>query len=293
MGLGEEGGDEGALPTGSDTLKNSIHPYVEVGEEEPPCAEPTACRDPVGVVLELEGAFDVNTLRRLIVGLEHAHEAGVHGQARGGGDEHVPLGGEHDGLGRGDAAALVPVLDDTVTQAHRASAILERFRNWSRPQSAPASVFDLREAVGNVRALLAPQAATCGVQLEFDIPKDPVAVIADSVEMEQVVFNLVRNAIAATGHGNGAGRVAVRLLQDRRRTLLEVVDNGPGVPEELRPRLFTPFTTTRVDGTGLGLALSQRLVERAGGEIALIDGGLGATFRVVLPRHEGFSEAAQ
>ncbi len=196
-------------------------------------------------------------------------------------------------LGRGDTAALFPVLDDTVTQARRASAILERFRNWSRPQSVPASAFDLREVVGNVRALLAPQAAMRAVELEFDIPKDPVAVIADSVEMEQVVFNLVRNAIEAADNGNGRSRVAVRLLQDGRRTVLEVADNGPGVPEELRPRLFTPFATTRVDGTGLGLALSQRLVERAGGGIALIDGGPGATFRVVLPRHEVFPEAAQ
>ena len=65
------------------------------------------------------------------------------------------------------------------------------------------------------------------------------------------------------------------------------------MPEDLRPRLFTPFTTTRADGTGLGLALSQRLVERAGGEIALAEGGPGATFRVVLPRNENLAEAAQ
>lgn len=196
-------------------------------------------------------------------------------------------------LGRGDTTALVPVLDDTVTQARRASAILERFRNWSRPQPASTSAFDLREVLDNVQALLSPQAATHGVRLEFDIPKEPVAVIADAVEMEQVVFNLVRNAIEAIGGKDGAGRVAVRLRQEESQTMLEIADNGPGVPEELRPRLFTPFTTTRAGGTGLGLALSQRLVERAGGEIALIDGGPGATFRVVLPRHEGFAEAAE
>jgi signal transduction histidine kinase len=111
--------------------------------------------------------------------------------------------------------------------------------------------------------------------------------------MEQVVFNLVRNAIEATGDKDGTGRVAIRLQQKKDQTVLEVADNGPGIAEELRPRLFTPFTTTRVDGTGLGLALSQRLVERAGGDITLIDGGPGATFRVVLPRSREFAEAAQ
>jgi signal transduction histidine kinase len=195
-------------------------------------------------------------------------------------------------LGRGDTAALSPILDDTVAQARRASAMLERFRNWSRPQHASVSAFDLREAVGNVRTLLAEQAGQRGVQLGFGVPEVPVLVAADPVEMEQVVFNLVRNAIEASGDANGGGWIGVRLWQDNRITL-EVADNGPGVPEDLRPRLFTPFTTTRADGTGLGLALSQRLVERAGGEISLVDGVPGATFRVVLPRNEGLAEATQ
>jgi len=196
-------------------------------------------------------------------------------------------------LGRGDTAALAPIFNDTVTQARRASAMLERFRDWSRPSHAPVSTFDLREAVGNVHALLASQAERQGAQLAFDVPEAPVPVAADPVEMEQVVFNLVRNAIEAACDMSGGGRVVVRLRQDNSQTLLDVADNGPGVPEDLRPRLFTPFTTTRANGTGLGLALSQRLVERAGGEIALVEGGSGATFRVVLPRSEGLMEAAQ
>jgi signal transduction histidine kinase len=196
-------------------------------------------------------------------------------------------------LAGGNATALAPVLDDTVTQARRASSILERFRNWSRPQRAPAAAFDLRDALNNVRALLAPQAVSQGARLDFDMPAGPVTVFADPVEMEQVVFNLVRNAIEATDSLEGAGRVVVTLRQEGPRTVLDIADNGPGVPEELRPRLFTPFTTTRAGGTGLGLALSQRLVERAGGEVSLIDGGPGATFRVVLPRKERLEEAAQ
>jgi signal transduction histidine kinase len=195
-------------------------------------------------------------------------------------------------LGHGDVAALAPVLNDTVTQARRASTILERFRNWSRPQQMPVSACDLRDVVGNVRTLLTPQAAKRGTRLTFDVPSEPVRVTADPVEMEQVVFNLVRNAIEATGDGSAAGRVSVTLRKTEGRTVLEVADDGPGIAADIRPRLFTPFTTTRADGTGLGLALSQRLVERAGGEITLVDGGPGATFRVVLPRHEGIAEAA-
>jgi signal transduction histidine kinase len=102
----------------------------------------------------------------------------------------------------------------------------------------------------------------------------------------------VRNAIEAAGDGKRAGQVAVTLRQDGRQAVLEVADNGPGVAAALRARLFTPFTTTRADGTGLGLALSQRLVERAGGEIALMEGGPGARFRVVLPSQPDAARAA-
>ncbi|WP_233902055.1 sensor histidine kinase [Paracoccus denitrificans] len=189
-------------------------------------------------------------------------------------------------LARGDAAALAPVLDDTVTQARRASAILERFRNWSRPQQAPGSAFDLRDALRNVEALLARQAASQGLHLVLDLPGEPVPVLADPVEMEQVVFNLLRNAIEATAGMGREGRAALHLRRQAGTAVLEVSDNGPGVAPDLRARLFTPFTTTRTDGTGLGLALSQRLVERAGGEIALVEDGAGATFRVVLPLNQ-------
>lgn len=181
----------------------------------------------------------------------------------------------------GGGPALAPVLEDTVAQAKRASAILERFRNWSRPQPECTSVFDLRDALGNVQALLAPQAASCHAALTFDVPASEVLVQADPVEMEQVVFNLVRNALEAVAP-HGPGQVTVTLKHAASEVTLDVSDNGPGVAPALRDRLFTPFTTSRPGGTGLGLALSQRLMERAGGEIFLADDGPGATFRITL-----------
>lgn len=196
-------------------------------------------------------------------------------------------------LSRGDHAALVPVLDDTVAQARRASDILKRFRDWSRPQQAPVAPFDLRDAIRNVRALLEQASAAQAVRFDLHLPGEPVIVSADAVEMEQVVFNLMRNAIEALEGQEGARRVTVALTRDAADATLDIADNGPGVPQALRERLFSPFTTTRPGGTGLGLALSQRLVERAGGEISLLDGTAGATFRVVLPLAGAMREAAQ
>ncbi len=188
-------------------------------------------------------------------------------------------------LNQGNHAALASVLDDTVSQARRASGILERFRNWSQPHATPSSAFDLRRALGNVEALLEQDALSRRIQLEFHLPETPVSVVGDPVEIEQVAFNLVRNAMEALDeHGGESPHVAVTLKEEDASVVFDVVDNGPGIPETLRPRLFTPFMTTRAGGTGLGLALSQRLVERAGGEIALVAGDGGATFRVTLPK---------
>lgn len=190
-------------------------------------------------------------------------------------------------LARNDHDRLTSVLDDTITQALRASTILERFRNWSRPQAGSEQAFDLREALRNVAALHEPQARDQEVTFFFDMPPDPIMLRANPVEMEQVAFNLLRNALEAL-MGKPGSRIDVTLRSeagssDKSNAVLTIQDNGPGIAPEIRTRLFTPFTTTRVDGTGLGLALSQRLVERAGGEIKLEDSRQGARFRITLP----------
>ena len=189
-------------------------------------------------------------------------------------------------LARGDTAALSGVLEDATTQARRASAILERLRNWSRPQRPPAAPVDLAETLVTVEALIRRKAVDQGTSLAIDLPEEPSLVLADPVEMEQVVFNLVRNALDAVA-GRPDGAVTLRLRREGPTVTLDVLDNGPGIAPDLLARLFTPFATTRSDGTGLGLVLSQRLVERAGGEISLLDSGHGAAFRIALPAFAG------
>lgn len=184
---------------------------------------------------------------------------------------------------QGRGAALESVLDGTIAQARRASAILERFRDWSRPRPASAAAFDLRDAVRNVQALLESEAASGGARIDCSVPGEPVPVRADPVEMEQAAFNLVRNAIEAVA-GRPDARIAIDLRSAAGRAVLDVSDNGPGVAPGIRAALFTPFATTRYGGMGLGLALSRRLVERGGGDLDLADGaGPGATFRISIP----------
>jgi len=180
---------------------------------------------------------------------------------------------------RGDVKRLTEILEDTVTQAQRASDILERLRRWSKPSRALTKACALNDAVRSVEWLLALEAKAVGALIILELAAAPVLVDADPVELEQVVFNLVRNAFEAS---DGAC-VSVRTRLAGTVAVLEIVDTGPGVPPALQSRIFEPFVTGKPNGTGLGLALCQRLVEEMGGEIILVPDAAETTFRVSFP----------
>ncbi|MGA9252016.1 MAG: HAMP domain-containing sensor histidine kinase [Roseobacter sp.] len=181
---------------------------------------------------------------------------------------------------RGDVARLGTVLDDTVSQAQRAANILDRLRRWSKPNRAPAEACSVDEAAQSVQNLLALEARTKGAGITLSLYDPPLFIDADPVELEQVVFNLVRNALDASD----AAQVTIRTYVDGPSVILDVSDTGPGVPDDLRTRIFEPFVTGKPGGTGLGLALCQRLVEEMGGDITLLDDTDQTTFRLSLPR---------
>ncbi len=180
---------------------------------------------------------------------------------------------------RRDMDRLGIVLDDTVTQAQRAADILERLRRWSKPNRAPSKPCALHDAAKSVQNLLALEAKTKGATITLSLHGDLSFVDADPVELEQVVFNLVRNALDASD----SPRVTIRTDIYGGLATLDVIDDGPGVSENIRSRIFEPFVTGKLDGTGLGLALCQRLIEEMGGEIVLVPDAPETTFRLSLP----------
>ncbi|OSP53620.1 hypothetical protein BV911_16990 [Pseudoruegeria sp. SK021] len=180
---------------------------------------------------------------------------------------------------RGDIERLSVVLNDTVAQAQRAADILDRLRRWSKPNRAPSETCAVDDAVKSVRNLLALDAKTKGATITLVLSEPPLFIDADPVELEQVVFNLVRNALDASD----AAQVTIRTAANGPFAILDVSDTGPGVPENIRSRIFEPFVTGKSDGTGLGLALCQRLVEEMGGDITLLTGTEQTVFRLSLP----------
>ncbi|HET6984710.1 MAG TPA: HAMP domain-containing sensor histidine kinase [Myxococcaceae bacterium] len=187
----------------------------------------------------------------------------------------VELMGErgHGKLSDRDAEALKDILGEVA----RLRRLTEDFLDLSSDKPLAGTDLDIASFLDD--AARAGRAAT-GLTIDVEAPPD-LHVQGDGHRLRQVFLNLVANAARA-----GAHRIRIRAAGEGRRVRLEVADDGPGVPDAVRPRLFEPFATTREDGNGLGLAVSRRIVERHGGSLALLPAGPGATFRIELPRAE-------
>jgi len=186
-----------------------------------------------------------------------------------------------------DAAEQQDFLQRMRKETERINRILRDLLQFARPGAAqPAAVGahgDVATAVTDTAALIAPQKAMRGVELELSIPEGLPSVALSDEQLVQLVLNLVLNAVDAL---DGGGRVRVAARPDAGGVRLIVEDDGPGVAAAVRDRLFEPFVTTKEvgKGTGLGLAVCRGLVEAVGGSIGL-DLGFesGARFVVQLP----------
>jgi signal transduction histidine kinase len=123
--------------------------------------------------------------------------------------------------------------------------------------------------------------AAMGKALEADLSASLPQVEFDAVRMEQVLINLVVNALQASPEGE---TVFLRTYQEGDRIYLEVVDHGPGIPEQDRGKIFSPFFTTKREGTGLGLPIALKILSAHGGTLEVLETGeKGAAFQVGLP----------
>ena len=149
-------------------------------------------------------------------------------------------------------------------------------------QATVAEPVDLKSSVGNTVAVLASKARSKSVTVTVTVPADLPQVHGFIGELNQIWANLIDNALDAVAE---SGRIDVSASHERHRVVVRVVDNGPGVPAEIRGRLFEPFFTTKPvgKGTGLGLDIVQRLVRHNDGEIELESTPGRTEFRVSLP----------
>jgi signal transduction histidine kinase len=156
--------------------------------------------------------------------------------------------------------------------------VVSEFLEYARRPKPELAVVAARPLLEEVRELTE---APDGVRLVVDAP-EALAVRADAGQLRRALLNLARNAAGAM-HGR-AGEVVLAASAGAGGVRLEVRDRGPGVPAELREKIFAPFFTTREKGTGLGLAFVREIVRDHGGEVSVDDApGGGAVFRIDLP----------
>ena len=185
-----------------------------------------------------------------------------------------------------DPKVIETILRNNIAQSKRAADIIVRLREWTRTSPPVSTPQDVNRCIENVIFLLGPDFRRLDV--ESIVQTDPVKpqVLGDSVEIEQVLFNLVRNALDALEQvSTGARTVRVKSLISDQHLLLTVTDNGPGIDPEMKDRLFEPFATGKKRGMGLGLVLCERIVERMDGSIEVADapdGGVIAQIKLPL-----------
>lgn len=165
------------------------------------------------------------------------------------------------------------------TQLTRIQAILRELVTFSRPVSDTRGRVSLREIVDEALGIAKYYKGVKGREVRSDVPADLPPLVGVRDQLVQVFFNLVLNAIDATGKG---GKVVITASCDAGKLIATVTDDGHGIDPAHRERLFRPYFTTKKHGTGLGLFVTRKLVDAHGGTVACeSEPGAGTTFRLV------------
>jgi two-component system sensor kinase FixL len=179
---------------------------------------------------------------------------------------------------------ILEYMDNAITQADRAGQIIRRLRDFIERGETEQQIEDISQVVEEATALALVGAKESGVRATFDLAQGLPPVMIDKVQVQQVVMNLVRNAIEAMAAVEerrltvGAGIAKDGMIE------VSIADTGPGLPPDVAARLFQPFVTTKDKGMGLGLSISRSIIDNLGGRlraVSNIDGGV--TFSFSLP----------
>lgn len=190
------------------------------------------------------------------------------------------------GLPDPDIEEIREALKQITSQAVRAGDIIRRLRALARNDVTKREPTDINVLVNELTELIQLDAKTHDVQYKPDLAARLPQVEVDRAQVQQVILNLVRNAIEALAETTSTPRqVTVRTQELADRTVeITVSDNGPGVAQSIAPRLFDPFCTTKTHGTGLGLAISRTIIKSHQGSLDYRPNTpRGACFTVRLP----------
>ena len=197
--------------------------------------------------------------------------------------------------GKWESSELIDALEDASVQAERAADIIRGLRNFLRKSPSGRKPLDLPRLIDEVVRLVQHEARARHVEIHVGRVDKAKNVVANRTEIEQVLFNLLLNALEAVpAEGSGRRQVSISATRtDDNGIGIAVADSGAGFVEGVSDHLFDPFFSTKKDGMGMGLSICRTIVEAHGGVLRATNNAMGgATFRFTLPaiEEEGHDE---
>lgn len=185
-----------------------------------------------------------------------------------------------------DPEQLRRALEHSLGGTERGEAIINRLQQWMGNTENRSEPIDVRALIDETCRLLDSELARTGTALELEFADGLPALIGDTVLLQQVIFNLLRNSLEAIERGAAADvedRVEIRVSGDSELVIAEISDTGQGVPETMIEHIFEPFSGAGNKGMGVGLSLCHSIVESHGGSLELTSAHNPTVFRITLP----------
>jgi PAS domain S-box-containing protein len=177
-------------------------------------------------------------------------------------------------------AAITAIVNDGT----RASAVISRIRSLLTKEASNRTELDINQIIQDVTILLRNEFTRNRVSLRTELASDLPRLSGDPVQLQQVLINLIMNAIEATSSStNGRRKILIRSAKNPDGVLVQVQDSGPGIEPGLANRIFEPFFTTKAKGIGMGLSISHSIIESHGGRLGIVPSSAGALFEFTLP----------
>ena len=187
--------------------------------------------------------------------------------------------------GTADSEYLNDKLERIEEQTARAAVIIDHMRMFGREAKEYPELIDPRNVVANALDLMGEQLRLAGIEVVTELTEDCPTILGHTIQLEQVILNLLANARDAMAERDGEAKIILRVFEDAEGVNLTSEDTGGGIPEDVLPRIFEPFYTTKEmgKGTGLGLSVSYGIIRDLSGTIVAENINAGARFTITLP----------
>jgi PAS domain S-box-containing protein len=180
---------------------------------------------------------------------------------------------------------LTAQLDICKSEVSRLDGIIENFLEAVRPQTPDLDAdFDLQTSLAEVLKVQGNELEDKGIEVDVEVTPDLPHVMADRNQIQQVLFNLLKNAMEVLPPG---GQIEIRTHSNADTVSVQISDNGPGIPAAVLPKVFQPYFTTKKEGHGLGMMIVQRIMRDHGGDIGIESRpGVGTRITLRFPRRD-------